>query len=107
MPRPRFDTLKRSTTLEQPLQEAVTRVMASHPVAIPLLQRFSSVVLLFRSIVTLPEVRSHIWSGTGSRTGQDTAALKIQVPLGLCTGALSGPFLQNGRCHDRTSHFHD
>ena len=96
---------KAAATLEQVLQEAVKTVIASQPVAIPLLERFSSVVLLDSSIVALPEVLAHVWSGTGSRTGQGKAALKIQVRLDLSTGALSGPFLQDGRCHDRTSPF--
>ena len=94
---------KAAATLEQVLQAAVTRVIAGQPAAIPLLQRFSSVVLLDSSIVTLPDALAHVWSGTGSRTGQGKAALKIQVRLDLCTGALAGPFLQDGRCHDRTS----
>lgn len=94
---------KAASTLEELLKEAVTRVIAAQPVAIPLLQRFASVVLLDSSIVTLPDVLAHVWTGTGSRTGQGRAALKIQVSLDLCTGALSGPLLQDGRCHDRTS----
>ena len=91
--------------MEQVLQEAVTRVIASQPVAIPLLERFGSVALLDSSIVTSPEVRSRVWSGAGNRTGQSMAVLKIQVRLDLCTGALAGPFLQDGRCHCRASPF--
>ena len=37
----------------------------------------------------------------GDHMRQGRAALKIQVRLDLCTGALSGPLLQDGRCHDR------
>lgn len=94
---------KAAAALEQVLQEAVTRVVSAQPVAIPLLERFSSVALLDSSTVALPEVLAHVWSGTGSRTGQGKAALKFQVRLDLCTGALSGPLLQDGRRHDRTS----
>ena len=53
--------------------------------------------------MVLPDALSHHWSGSGSRTGQGRSALKFQVALDLCTGGLSGPFLQDGRCHDRTS----
>ncbi len=98
---------KAAATLEQVLNAAVTQVIAAQPVAIPLLQRFSSVVLLDSSTVVLPDALAHIWSGNGSRTGQGSAALKFQVRLDLCTGALSGPLLQDGRCHDRTSPLQD
>ena len=64
-------------------------------------------MLLDSSTVVLPDALAHIWSGNGSRTGQGSAALKFQVRLDLCTGALSGPLLQDGRCHDRTSPLQD
>jgi len=92
-----------AATLEEVLNAAVTQVIAAQPVAIPLLRRFSSVMVLDSSIVALPDTLAHIWSGNGSRTGQGIAALKFHVRLDLCTGALSGPLLQDGRCHDRTS----
>ena len=98
---------KAAAMLEQVLNAAVTQVIAAQPVAIPLLQRFGSVVLLDSSTVVLPDALAHIWSGNGSRTGQGSAALKFQVRLDLCTGALSGPLLQAGRCHDRTSPLQD
>ena len=94
---------KAAATLEQVLNAAVTQVIAAQTVSIPLLQRFSSVVLLDGSTVVLPDALAHIWSGNGSRTGQGSAALKFQVRLDLCTGALSGPLFQDGRCHNRTS----
>ena len=98
---------KAAATLEQVLNAAVTQVIAAQPVAIPLLQRFGSVVVLDSSTVVLPDALAHVWSGNGSRTGQGRAALKFQVRLDLCTGALSGPLLQDGRCHDRTSPLQD
>ena len=98
---------KAAATLEQVLNAAVTQVIAAQPVAIPLLQRFGSVVVLDSSTVVLPDALAHVWSGNGSRTGQGSAALKFQVRLDLCTGALSGPLLQDGRCHDRTSPLQD
>ena len=45
---------KAAATLEEVLNAAVTQVIAAQPVAIPLLQRFSSVVVLDSSIVGLP-----------------------------------------------------
>jgi len=94
---------KAAAALEQVLNAAVTEVIAAQPVAIPLLQRFSSVALLDSSTVVLPDALAQIWSGNGSRTGQGAAALKFQMRLDLCTGALSGPLIQDARCHDRTS----
>jgi len=98
---------KAAAALEQVLNAAVREVIAAQPVAIPLLQRFRSVMLLDSSTIVLPEALANIWTGNGSRTGQGSAALKFQIRLDLCTGALSGPLLQNGRCHDRTSSLQD
>lgn len=89
--------------LEWVLSAAVTQVIATQPVAIPLLQRFTGVVLLDSSTILLPPTLAQVWSGCGGSTPHGDAALKLQVSLNLCTGALSGPLLQDGRGSDRTS----
>lgn len=84
------------------LEIAVTQVVAAHPVAIPLVQRFAGVYLLDSSTIVLPTELAALWPGCGGRTEQRTqAALKLQVQFDLSTGALHGPWLQEGRAHDR------
>jgi len=92
-----------STFLKAVLDRAIQEMVASVPVAIPLLQRFASVHILDSSTVALPEALATIWSGCGNQTAQADAALKIHVRLELTTGALAGPVISNGRLHDRSS----
>ena len=88
--------------LRRLLEIAVTQVIAAHPVAIPLVQRFAGVYLLDSSTIVLPDELAALWPGCGGSTAQRTqAALKLQVQFDLSTGALHGPWLQEGRAHDR------
>lgn len=90
-----------ATFLQQMLDAAVTQVLASDPVAIPLLQRFPAVMIQDSSVVLLPAPLATTWRGCGSADPQTAAAaLKLQVRLDLVTGALQGPLLQDGRVHD-------
>lgn len=86
------------------LEAAVTHVVTAHPVAIPLLSRFAGVYLLDSSTIVLPDELAQVWRGCGGRQEQRTqAALKLQVQLDLSTGALRGPWLQDGRGSDRAA----
>src|SRR5262249_40876617 len=90
-----------ATFLKQVLDAAVTQVLASDPVAIPLLRRFPAVIIQDSSIVVLPAPVVTTWRGCGSADPQTAAAaVKLQVRLDLVTGALQGPLLQDGRVHD-------
>jgi hypothetical protein len=90
--------------LQQVLEAAVEKMIASEPVAIPVLQRFSGVYLDDSSTVTLPDELAAVWQGCGGSTEKGTsAALKLQVRLDYAQGTLCGPFLQHGRTHDRKS----
>jgi len=75
-------------------------VVAADPVTIPLLRRFTAVVLLDNSTIALPATLAPWWPGCGGATGP-TAALKIGVRLDLRGGTLDGPLLCDGRTHDR------
>jgi len=82
----------------------VQAVIAAEPVAIPLLQRFSAVVLLDCSTIVLPDALGLWWPGCGGASAQHTqAALKLGVRFDLCRGALRGPLLTAGRTHESTS----
>ena len=97
-------TPQASDCLRKVLEEAVSTVIASDPVAIPVLQRFNGVHIQDSSVVTLPDELAVIWSGCGGSTTKNTSsALKMQVRLDLNTGKLAGPYLQSGRENDRSS----
>ena len=89
--------------LEQVLAAAVQAVIAADPVAIPLLRRFTAVVLLDCSTIVLPDALALWWPGCGGTSPAHTAAaLKLGVRFDLCTGTLRGPLLVDGRTHEST-----
>jgi hypothetical protein len=90
--------------LEAVLGAAVQAVIAAEPVAIPLLQRFSAVVLLDCTSIVLPDALGLWWPGCGGSSAKHTqAALKVGVRFDLCNGALRGPLLFDGRTHESTT----
>jgi Transposase DDE domain len=90
--------------LEDLLAAAVQAVVAAEPVAIPLLQRFTAVVLLDCSTIVLPDALGLWWPGCGGSSATHTqAALKLGVRFDLCSGALRGPLLYDGRTHESTT----
>ena len=90
--------------LEALLGAAVQAVVTAEPVAIPLLQRFSAVVLVDCSTIVLPDALAPWWPGCGGRTPEHTAAaLKIGVRYDLSQGQLVGPLLFEGRTHESTT----
>ena len=90
--------------LQAVLAAAVQAVVAAEPVAIPLLQRFTAVVLLDCSTIVLPDALGLWWPGCGGASAQHTsAALKLGVRFDLCRGALCGPLLYDGRTHESTT----
>jgi hypothetical protein len=89
--------------LQKVLEAAVDQVVASEPVAIPVLQRFAEVYLDDSSTVNLPKELAAVWSGSGGTQHGSGAGLKLQVRLEYTRGTLHGPFLQDGRTNDRKS----
>jgi hypothetical protein len=88
--------------LEAVLDAAVQAVLATEPVAIPLLARFAAVTVEDSSTITLPPALAARWAGCGTARGSaGAAALKLQVRLDLCRGQLSGPHLVDGRAADQ------
>jgi hypothetical protein len=96
-------TAAAAACLKRVLQAAVERVVTADPVAIPVLQRFNGVYLDDSSTIVLPDELATVWSGCSSRTGHGRAALKLHVRWDWLQGQLIGPFLSDGRQHDRTS----
>lgn len=79
------------------VQQAIERVITTDPAMIPLLNRFSHVIIQDSTTVGLPNELAEIWAGCGSSTKAGSAALKCQLAWDLCTGQLHGIELQNGR----------
>lgn len=90
--------------LEEVLAAAVQALVAADPVAIPLLRRFTAVVLLDCSTIVLPDALALWWPGCGGTTAKNTAAaLKLGVRFDLCAGSLRGPLVVDGRTHESTT----
>lgn len=86
--------------LEQVLSASVSQLVASESVSIPILERFSAVVIQDSSTVVLPDSLKEIWQGCGGTNSYGVSAVKLQVRWDLSTGALMGPMLEHGRSHD-------
>jgi len=90
--------------LHKVLESAVTTVVESEPVAIPILQRFNGVFIQDGSTVTLPDTLATIWSGCGGSCSKNTSSsVKTQIRIDLNTGRLAGPYLQSGKEHATNS----
>ncbi len=86
------------------LNSAVGQVLtASSPAAIPLLNRFTAVLLQDSSIIKLPDALAEVWRGCGDSVGHHQAGLKIEARLDVLNGTLSGPLLQEARTQDKGS----
>jgi hypothetical protein len=88
--------------LQQVLDAAVTQVLATDPVAVPLLQRFpGGVCLMDSSTLVVPDALADAWPGCGGTAAADgRAAIKLHVRFNVLDGSLRGPFLYPGRTAD-------
>jgi len=90
--------------LERLLGAAVALLIQGQQAAIPLLARFSAVELLDSSALVLPDALGARWPGCGgSSPARTSAALKLHVRYDLCSGALRGPLVSDGRTHESTT----
>jgi Transposase DDE domain len=91
------------------LRRAVEYVVCAGAIDLPLLQRFSAVLLEDGSSISLPSALKEVWGGCGgsraSRGGdpKNQAALKLTVRWDLLAGRMHGPYLQEGRRHELSS----
>jgi hypothetical protein len=89
--------------LEHLVGAALQTLIDADAVLIPLLARFSAVVLLDSTTIALPAALALWWPGCGGGAGEATAALKIHVRYDLLQGGLTGLVLSDGRTHDSTT----
>jgi hypothetical protein len=93
-----------ASCLEQVLCAAIREVVAADPIVLPLLDRFSEVVVQDSTTISLPEVLAQVWQGCGNRTEHaGNAALKLHLALSLRSGRLRGPQRADGREADRNA----
>lgn len=94
-------TEQAATFLGQLLAATVHTVVASNPVAIPVLNRFTGVYLTDTSLISLPAPLHTVWRGCGNGAKPVASAVKMLVRFDLLYGTLVGPLLFSGRTHDR------
>ncbi|MEJ2747715.1 MAG: IS4 family transposase, partial [Anaerolineae bacterium] len=92
-----------SDCLYQVLQAALSETIQTKAVALPVLQRFNGVYIEDSSSITLPEELASVWSGCGGSSSASNGAVKLQVRWDMLHGGLDGPYLSNGRTHDRVA----
>lgn len=88
--------------LRRVLEASLLAVITADPVAIAVWNRFTEVVVLDSSIVSLPEPLCALFAGCGTSNPQaGNAAVKLTVAWDLKTGRLRGPLLNAGRHNDK------
>jgi hypothetical protein len=96
-------TEKTATFFAELLNATFTQVVAADPVAIPLLERFSEVVVEDSTTLSLPDDLEKVWRGCGNATESAKSAFKVQIRWDLLTGAFKGQALTDGRVPDTKS----
>lgn len=86
--------------LHQLLLVAFSQVVAADPVALPLLERFSAVIVEDSSTFSLPDELETLWQGCGGNQSGTRSAFKWQVRWDLRTGALCRQDVADGRMPD-------
>jgi hypothetical protein len=94
-------TMRTADWLLAVLRRGVQFLVCAQAVSIPLLQRFTAVLLEDGSTITLPESLKQVWPGCGG-SGPE-AALKLTVRWDLLKGGVHGPYVQEGRRHETQS----
>jgi hypothetical protein len=90
--------------LEQLVGAAIQTLIDAEATLVPLLARFSAVVLLDATTIVLPDALGDWWPGCGGRSETNTsAALKVHVRYDLLHGGLTGLVLTDGRTHESTT----
>lgn len=95
-------TLRTASLLRTVLTRSVSQVIASDPVAIPILQRFTSVLVQDSTIIVLPDALAEHARGCGHEPHTNTAAsLKCGLQLDLLHGTITQVNLTDGRFPDQ------
>ncbi len=93
-------TLRMVSFMEELFRKATKVVFGSDRSLAPILERFSSVVLLDSSTITLPESMEQQFAGCGGSHDQGKAAMKLQTELDLRSGSIRHIQIEPGRSPD-------
>jgi hypothetical protein len=93
--------------MQRLLERLAEEQMQAEAVDIPLLRRFSAVVVEDSSVILLPAELAEVWRGCGGSQGTSEAAIKLFVRWDVLCGKLEGPRLVDGRHSDNKSPFND
>jgi hypothetical protein len=89
--------------LEELFRAGVQKVVGSDKSLAPILERFTSVVLMDSSTITLPDSMEEEFRGCGGSYGGGAAAMKLQTELDLRSGALAHVEIESGRSTDNAT----
>lgn len=89
------------------LQRVTAEHIQAEAVDVPLLRRFSAVIVEDSTQILLPDDLAFVWQSCGGREGTSHAQVKAHVRFDLLTGELHGPCLTDGRVPDSCSPFKD
>lgn len=95
-------SLPTAALLQQVLSASLLHLIEGPQIAIPVLQRFSAVLIHDSTTLVLPDCLSEIYKGCGGSTSENTAsALKCGVQFDLLSGAITALDLTHGRASDQ------
>jgi hypothetical protein len=86
--------------LEKLFRGATKLVVGSDKVLAPILKRFTSVIIIDSSTITLPDELQEQFRGCGGSYGGGAAAMKLQTEFDLRSGALAHVEIEPGRSPD-------
>ena len=93
--------------LRKILEKTTSYAMQAEAPDIPVLNKFTAVILEDSSVIPLPPELEEIWEGCGGSTGTSKAALKVHIRWDTKSGELYGPQLTDGKVHDSKGPFRD
>lgn len=96
-----------ATFLHRVLERLAQVRLQAEAVEVPLLRRFSAVIVEDSSAVLLPAELVEVWRGCGGSAGTSAAAVKLFVRWDVLGGTLEGPRLTDGRHNDNQSPFNE
>lgn len=94
-------TPEAASTLKATLEAAATACITPLPQKLPLLSKFTGVYVQDSTWITLPDELNSVWKGTGCRTTDKKAAIKLQVRFDVLTGAFDHFHLTDGITTDK------
>ena len=95
-------TMATATLLHHVLKASLSQVITADPVALPILQRFTSVRIHDSTTIGLPDALTTRYRGCGNHGPVGTAGMKCGVQLDMLTGAICGMDIVDGRAADHS-----